>query len=128
MRYGPPEGPPGANPAAAGGSDHSQRGPGTMDEVPIPTPDPEAADEVARLVDDARALWERRKLADSEAPLRRALERAEAALGPDDPQVAWVLAHLGWLASARGRHDEAVAAYRRALAIFEARLGPDAPD
>jgi hypothetical protein len=91
-------------------------------------PDSPAASEVARLVNDARALWERRALADSETPLRNALELAEASLGTDDPLVAVVLSHLGWLAVARERHDEAVSSYRRALAIREARLGPSHSD
>ncbi len=94
----------------------------------IPMPQPTAATEVARLVDDARALWERNALSNSKVPLRRALELAEMSLGADDPLVAVVLSHLGWLASACKRHDEAEADYRRALAIREARLGPSHPD
>ena len=90
--------------------------------------DSPAVAEVARFVDDARALWARRALADSEAPLRRALELAEKSLGTDHLHVAVVLSHLGWLASVRARHDEAVSNYRRALAIRDARLGPDHSD
>src|SRR4051812_31790877 len=101
-----------------------------MEKTPddLPMPDSAAATEVARLVEDACSLWERRALADSEVPLRRALELAERSLGADDPLVAVVLSHLGWLALARERHDEAVSDYRRALAIREARLGPVHPE
>src|SRR3954464_15171068 len=101
-----------------------------MKEAPddLSTPDSDAATEAARVVEDACTLWERRALADSEAPLRNALELAERSLGADDPLVAVVLSHLGWLALARERNDEAVSDYRRALTIREARLGPVHPD
>jgi tetratricopeptide (TPR) repeat protein len=93
-------------------------------EQPIPIPDPAAAAEAIRLVHEARELWERGNLPDSEAPLRRALELAEGRLGPDHPHVSVVLSHLGWLAKAREQNEEAVAAYRRALVIREAWFGP----
>jgi tetratricopeptide (TPR) repeat protein len=91
-------------------------------------PDTSADSEIARLVNDARTLWEQRALADSEAPLRRALELAERSLGADHPLLAVVLSHLSWLAAAREQHDEAVSSYRRALAIREAQLGPSHSD
>jgi tetratricopeptide (TPR) repeat protein len=89
----------------------------------VPPPDPSAESEVFRLINDARALIERRKLADSEAPLKRALKLAEWMLAPDHAYIPAILSHLGWLAGARKQHDQAVAAYRRALSIQEARLG-----
>ena len=91
-----------------------------------PAPDPTA--EVRRLVTEARADWEQRRFADSEAPLCRALELAEGVGGIDDPWVGVVLSHLARLAGVRERHEEAVALYRRSLRIREARFGPGHPE
>jgi tetratricopeptide (TPR) repeat protein len=58
---------------------------------------------------------------------QRALRIREAALGPDHPDVAADLNHVGWALSALGRAAEALPLQQRALRIREAALGPDHP-
>ncbi|MFI0405385.1 tetratricopeptide repeat protein [Actinomadura sp. 3N508] len=53
---------------------------------------------------------------------------AEAALGPDHPDVATRLGNLAATHRALGRATEALPLDQRALAIAEAALGPDHPD
>lgn len=57
---------------------------------------------------------------------RRSLERQEAALGPEHPDVGQKAVALARHLEDAGRPEEAAACYRRALAAFEASLGPDA--
>jgi serine/threonine-protein kinase len=56
---------------------------------------------------------------------RRALALAEAQSGPEHPQVAQVLANLGFQYADMGRTDEARELLSRALAIQERTFGPD---
>jgi tetratricopeptide (TPR) repeat protein len=79
----------------------------------------DATEAITRLVEEAKELWQKDRLANSKPPLERARDLAEKSLGPEHTHLAWVLSHLGWLASQREQHDEAVAAYRRALAIWQ---------
>ncbi|MEV2267852.1 FxSxx-COOH system tetratricopeptide repeat protein [Nonomuraea africana] len=58
----------------------------------------------------------------------RALAIAEAALGPDHPDVATCLGNLASSLRDLGRASEAVPLFQRALAITEAALGPGHPD
>jgi tetratricopeptide (TPR) repeat protein len=99
---------------------------------PVPDANPPAESDivgqVARLLEEARALWERQNLVDSEPPLRRALALAEQEPDFEAQWLASVHCHLGWLASVRQFHDEAVAEYRRALPLLESSLGPDHPE
>lgn len=64
----------------------------------------------------------------AEAAFRQALYTAEAAHGPDHPDVAATLTSLGALLRTRGDLHAAEAALRRAIAISEAALGGDYPD
>jgi tetratricopeptide (TPR) repeat protein len=57
------------------------------------------------------------------AYLRRAVEKAEAAAGKDDPIVALVLTALAQVTD----RNEAVAALKRAIAIDQRALGPQHP-
>lgn len=83
---------------------------------------------IVRLVEEAKACWERLAWKESERPLAEALELAGSEAGLDSPAVAWVLRHTAWLAMRMERYADAVAEYRRALAIHEAAAGPDHPD
>jgi len=67
---------------------------------------------------------------DTEAlPLhQRALRMDEAALGPDHPDVATDLNHVGWTLANLGRYAEALPLHQRALHVHEAALGPDHPE
>ena len=65
--------------------------------------------------------------AEVEVLLRRALEVAEAAHGPDHPAVAARLSELAAVLGARGKPAEAEALLRRVLAVCEAAHGPLGP-
>jgi tetratricopeptide (TPR) repeat protein len=88
-----------------------------------------AGEAVSWLLDRASTyLRERGQYRQARPLAERGLTIAEAAAGPDDPQVAWrcdtlgrVLRELGDLPGARDQ-------FERALAIGEAALGPDHPD
>ena len=60
--------------------------------------------------------------------MRRALDIAEAAFGPQHPTVATRLNNLATLLKATNRLAEAEPLMRRALAIAEASFGPQHPD
>ena len=60
--------------------------------------------------------------------LERALAISEAAYGSDYPDVARVLAILGWVQQKLGELPAARVTLERALPIFEAAYGPDHPD
>ena len=51
--------------------------------------------EFGQLIEMTCAAWRRSALADSDTPLRRALDLAERSIGPNDLLVAVVLSHLG---------------------------------
>jgi tetratricopeptide (TPR) repeat protein len=55
----------------------------------------------------------------------RALGVFEKALGPDNPDVATCLGHLGQLHMSAGAHDRARPLFERSLAILEKTLGPE---
>jgi len=59
---------------------------------------------------------------------QRALAIFEAALGPDQPDIADLLLNMGDVLRQQGKPDEALSCLRRALAIREAALGPHHPD
>jgi tetratricopeptide (TPR) repeat protein len=58
----------------------------------------------------------------------RALEIDEGAFGPDHPNVAIHVNHLGSVYETQGRLEEAREAYERALEIDEGAFGPDHPE
>jgi hypothetical protein len=60
---------------------------------------------------------------DAEVLLRAALQRAEAALGPETAEVAELCAALGCVCKETGRFSDAEALYRRALAIAQRIIG-----
>ncbi len=49
-------------------------------------------------------------------------------MGPDHPNVAFVLNDLALLRVAQGRYSEAEPLFLRALALRESTLGPEHPD
>ena len=55
---------------------------------------------------------------------RQAYERAAAALGPEDPEAAFYLVHVGIAAEAVGDLDQGVRSLQDAVARLEQRLGP----
>lgn len=57
----------------------------------------------------------------------KAIEVAEASLGPDHPYVAIGINHLALLYSNQGEYAKAEQLYKRSLAIWEKALGPDHP-
>ena len=61
------------------------------------------------------------------ATLERALAIEEAAYGPDHPDVAITLTHLGTVQGLMGELPTARATLERALAIKEAAYGPTIP-
>ena len=68
------------------------------------------------------------RYAEAEPLYRRSLKIAEAALGPDHPDVALSLNNLAGLYELQGRYADAEPLIRRSLKIKEAKLGPDHPD
>ena len=52
------------------------------------SPEPAGVVAVAGLIDQARDMWHKQALAESEVLLRKTLELAEASLGPEDPYLA----------------------------------------
>ena len=73
-------------------------------------------------------LRERGQYRQAKPLAERGITIAEAALGPDDPEVAWRRDALGRVLRALGDFSGAREQYERALAIGEAALGPDDPD
>ncbi len=64
----------------------------------------------------------------SEELFRRSLAIQERDLGPDHPDVAYSLAHLGWLRALQQDFDASARHFRNALAIQRQVLRPDDPD
>lgn len=58
---------------------------------------------------------------------QKAIELAEANVGPDHPYVAISLNNLAELYSNQGNYDKAEPLYKRSLAIWGKALGPDHP-
>jgi tetratricopeptide (TPR) repeat protein len=85
-----------------------------------------AHDMTARILERV-ALFEHEQGEDRQALVlhRRALALDERRLGPDHPQIATGLSHLGGYLRELGAYDEARDAFTRALAIRQATLAPD---
>ncbi|HWM94320.1 MAG TPA: tetratricopeptide repeat protein [Thermoanaerobaculia bacterium] len=82
----------------------------------------------ARLLDTLGGIHTDLGLYDEARPLlAEALAVRERLHGPEDPEVAETLVHLGAVAHLSGK-GEAVPLFNRALAIREDRLGPEHPD
>lgn len=82
----------------------------------------------ARLLDTLGAIHTDLGLYDEARPLlAEALAVRERLHGPDDPEIAETLVHLGAVAHLSGK-GEAVPLFNRALAIREERLGSGHPD
>lgn len=76
----------------------------------------------------ALTLGERASYAEAEALSLRALQIREQALGPDHPEVASSLHHLGYLYWSQGKYAEAEPLHVRVLQIREQVQGPDHPE
>lgn len=57
--------------------------------------------------------------------MERGLESKEASLGPDHPELIFMLFNIGFTLEGLERFDDAKAAYARALQIAETAFGPD---
>ncbi len=66
-------------------------------------------------------------LPEAEALLASALATRQGQLGPDHPEVAESLTHMGQLRLVQGAYAEARALFERAVAIQERSFGPDQP-
>src|SRR5204863_6495419 len=64
----------------------------------------------------------------AETQLQAALDRAEATVGLDAPEVAAVLNERGMVLRYTGRFDDAAACYERARRTLERELGPSHPE
>src|SRR6266436_313591 len=73
-------------------------------------------------------LYQQGKFAEAIPPAQELLQVAEAAFGPEHPNVAESLNNLAELNRRQGRYADAEPLYKRALAIYEKALGPDHPD
>jgi tetratricopeptide (TPR) repeat protein len=81
-----------------------------------------------QLLNAAAGYFQRRaELHQTRRLLDRARDLAEAALGPDDPEVATYINNLGYVLHDLGDLAGARAAFERALRIAEASFGPDHP-
>jgi CHAT domain-containing protein/tetratricopeptide (TPR) repeat protein len=78
-----------------------------------------------QLINRYNELYQAGRYAEAIPLAQQLLAIKEKALGPDHPDVAWVLAGLANLYDYQGRYGEAELLYKRALAIFEKALGPD---
>jgi tetratricopeptide (TPR) repeat protein len=88
-----------------------------------------AGEQAGWLLDRASMyLRERGQYRQARPIAERALAVTEAALGPDDPEVAWRRTNLGRVLHALGDLDGARAQLERALAIGEATLGSHHPN
>lgn len=85
---------------------------------------PERPEVQAALMDNiGRAYFKLGLYERAEPLLADALERRRAALGPDHPEVAASLHHVGELRAAQGRYEEAERMHRRELELRLAELG-----
>jgi tetratricopeptide (TPR) repeat protein len=85
-----------------------------------------APDPTGRLLNQlALYIKSRAEYAAAKPLYERAIAIAQAALGPDDPEVAIRVNNLGSVLQARGDLPGARACFERALKIDEAALGPD---
>ena len=73
-------------------------------------------------------LWGRAAYAQAQAAFERALRMAEAAFGPEHPEVATAVNNLGNVLQDLGDLPGARACYERALRIDEAAYGPEHPN
>ncbi|WP_218143778.1 tetratricopeptide repeat protein, partial [Desulfomicrobium apsheronum] len=72
--------------------------------------------------------YSKRNYAQAKQFFECSLEIRERALGPDHPDVARSLYHLGLLYKTQRDYSQAEPFYKRSLAIREKALGPDHPD
>jgi tetratricopeptide (TPR) repeat protein len=91
-------------------------------------PDRGAGDTTAWLLAQAGIYLRSQGRAGEALPLHQRALRIHEALGPDHPDVAADLNHVGLALSRLGRAGEALPLHQRALRIHEAALGPDHPD
>jgi tetratricopeptide (TPR) repeat protein len=87
-------------------------------------PDVRAQDDLDAMVRHGAALRDAARYGDARQVLRRALDRAEHAVGHESLEVAAILNQLGMVGKYDGHFDEAATTYAEALAIT-ARLGLD---
>lgn len=66
--------------------------------------------------------------AEARTTLETALEVTRASVGPEHPDVGWVLYQLGWLAFVEGKVFEARGLYEEVIDLFEASMDPDDPN
>src|SRR5262249_31070186 len=71
------------------------------------------------------ALQDAARYAEAEPLLKRAVEIAEKATGPEHPNTAACLNNLALLYNSQGKYADAEPLYNRSLAIYEKALGPE---
>ncbi|GCE16511.1 FxSxx-COOH system tetratricopeptide repeat protein [Dictyobacter kobayashii] len=87
------------------------------------------SEQVARLLyETASYLKDRARYSETEPLYQRALRIREQQLGPDHPDVVYLLNSLAILYTEQGRYSEAEPLYQRVLHICEQQLGSDQPD
>ena len=80
-----------------------------------------------KLDDEAKSLYQQGKYDRGVEVAKKALELAEKAKGPDDPDVAASLNDLAELYRAQAQYAQAELLCQRALAVWEKALGPNHP-
>ena len=91
------------------------------------TPAQAQSSEWEMLNQEFTSLYRQGQFAKATVVAKKALSVAEAALGPNHPNVATSLNNLAELFRAQGQYAAAEPLYQRALAIVEKALGPDHP-
>jgi tetratricopeptide (TPR) repeat protein/predicted Ser/Thr protein kinase len=74
-----------------------------------------------------QSLLRQQRHAEAAESLKKALDIATEALGPDHPDVGRWLNNLGLVAKEQGHFEQAESHHRKALAIIEQALGPEHP-
>ncbi len=84
-------------------------------------------DMVSGLISLAELYRQRKRLAEAESLLQRAISAVETTYGPDSPNVAQVLNNLALVYGDQGHREKAGDLLKRALAIWENVLGETDP-
>jgi CHAT domain-containing protein/tetratricopeptide (TPR) repeat protein len=91
------------------------------------TGDDRSNQEMRQLIASSKRLRDAGKVDESQSFLERALATGERVRGPDDAEVAMLVADLGGIALGRRDYVKAEALYKRALGVLERTRGPGHP-
>jgi len=98
-----------------------------LDEIRTATGDDRDMAESRRLIASARRLLHEGNFGDARVAAERALAISERVRGPEDPNVAAIVALLGDIASHLQNSRLATSLYERAAKVFEQKLGEEHP-